>query len=93
MTASRTLKKDGPVSRETRERMLAVVQGTNDVPDQQSGGPTIRCSGFHAILVPPLDNLHFAETVQALTEKLEAIAQQVLPGCTERSTPIRRSAA
>jgi len=36
-------------------------------------------------LVPSLNNLHFAETVQALTEELETIGQQILLGHTDYS--------
>ncbi|MEO1779479.1 MAG: LacI family DNA-binding transcriptional regulator, partial [Pseudomonadota bacterium] len=75
MTVSRALKKDSPVSVETRERILKVVRDMNYVPDQMAGSLTTKRSGFVAVLVPSLNNLHFAETVQALTEELEVIGQ------------------
>lgn len=82
MTVSRALKKDSPISAETRERILKIVKDMNYVPDQLAGSLTTKRSGFVAVLVPSLNNLHFAETVQALTEELEAIGQQVLLGYT-----------
>jgi len=85
MTVSRALKKDSPVSSETRERILKVVREMNYVPDQMAGSLTTKRSGFVAVLIPSLNNLHFAETVQALTEELEGIGQQILLGYTDYS--------
>jgi len=85
MTVSRALRKDSPVSKATRERILQVVRDMNYVPDQMAGSLTTKRSGFVAVLVPSLNNLHFAETVQALTQELEGIGQQVLLGYTDYS--------
>ncbi len=85
MTVSRALRKDSPVSKETRERILKVVQDMNYVPDQSAGSLSTRKTGFVATLVPSLNNLHFAETVQALTEELEALGLQILLGHTDYS--------
>lgn len=85
MTVSRALKKDSPISQDTRARILKVVREMNYVPDQMAGSLTTKRSGFVAVLVPSLNNLHFAETVQALTEELEGIGQQVLLGYTDYS--------
>lgn len=85
MTVSRALKKDSPISSVTRARILQVVRDMNYVPDQMAGSLTTKRSGFVAVLVPSLNNLHFAETVQALTQELEGIGQQVLLGYTDYS--------
>lgn len=85
MTVSRALRKDSPVSEETRQRILQVVRDMNYVPDQMAGSLTTKKSGFVAVLVPSLNNLHFAETVQALTEELEIFGQQILLGHTDYS--------
>lgn len=85
MTVSRALRENSPVSKETRERILKVVRDMNYVPDQLAGGLTTKRSGFVAVLVPSLNNLHFAETVQALTQELEGIGQQILLGYTNYS--------
>lgn len=85
MTVSRALKKDSPVSQDTRDRILKIVRDMNYVPDQMAGSLTTKRSGFVAVLVPSLNNLHFAETVQALTQELEGIGQQILLGYTDYS--------
>ena len=85
MTVSRALKKNSPVSEETRQKILKVVRDMNYVPDQMAGSLTTKRSGFVAVLVPSLNNLHFAETIQALTEELEGIGQQILLGHTDYS--------
>lgn len=85
MTVSRALRKDGPISPETRERILRVVREMNYVPDGSAGSLTTKKSGFVAVLVPSLNNLHFALTVQTLTEELEEIGQQILLGHTDYS--------
>jgi len=86
MTVSRALKKDSPISKETRDRILKVVREMNYVPDQMAGSLTTKKSGFVAVLVPSLNNLHFAETVQALTDELASVGQQILLGYTNYSS-------
>jgi len=85
MTVSRALKKDSPVSPQTRAHILRIVREMNYVPDQMAGSLTRRKSGFVATLVPSLNNLHFALTVQALTEELEDLGLQILLGHTAYS--------
>ena len=85
MTVSRALKKDSPISKDTRERILKVVRDMNYVPDHMAGSLSTKRSGFVAVLVPSLNNLHFAETVQALTEELEKFGQQILLGNSDYS--------
>ncbi|MEM6636773.1 MAG: LacI family DNA-binding transcriptional regulator [Pseudomonadota bacterium] len=85
MTVSRALKENSPVSPKTRDHILKVVREMNYVPDQMAGSLTTKRSGFVAVLVPSLNNLHFAETVQALTEELESIGRQILLGHTDYS--------
>lgn len=85
MTVCRALRKDSPVSKVTRERILRVVREMNYVPDQRAGSLTTKRSGFVALLVPSLNNLHFAETVQALTRELEKQGMQILLGHTDYS--------
>lgn len=83
MTVSRALKKDSPISKETREHILKVVKDMNYVPDQMAGSLTTKKSGFVGVLLPSLNNLHFAQTVQSLTEVLEEQGLQLLLGHTE----------
>lgn len=85
MTVSRALRPNSSVSEKTRARILAVVRELNYVPDQMAGSLTTGKSGFVATLLPSLNNLHFALTVQALTQALEASGLQILLGHTEYS--------
>lgn len=85
MTVSRALKKDSPISKETREHILAVVKKMNYVPDQMAGSLTTKKSGFVAALLPSLNNLHFAQTIQGLTEEIEKTGLQILLGHTNYS--------
>lgn len=82
MTVSRALRENSSVAQETRERILKVVRDLDYVPDQMAGSLTTKRSGFVAVLVPSLNNLHFARTVQALTIEIEAIGRQILVGHT-----------
>lgn len=86
MTVSRALKKNGPVSEQTRAHVLKIVREMNYVPDQVAGSLATKRSGFVAVLVPSLNNLHFGETVQALTKSLEAHGRQILLGYTDYSS-------
>lgn len=85
MTVSRALREDSPVSEETRKRILRVVKELNYVPDQVAGSLSSMRSGFVAVLVPSLNNLHFAGTVQALTRELEKYGRHILLGYTDYS--------
>lgn len=82
MTVSRALRKDGPISDETRERILEVVRDLNYVPDLAAGSLSSKKSGFVTALLPSLDNVHFAQTVQALSDALEKVGLQILLGHT-----------
>lgn len=82
MTVSRALKSDSPISGETRERILKIVKDMNYVPDQMAGSLSTKKSGFVAALLPSLNNLHHAQTVQSLTEELEKVGLQILLGHT-----------
>lgn len=86
MTVSRALRADSPVSQDTRKRILKIVRDMNYVPDQVAGSLSTKRSGFVAVLVPSLNNLHFAETVQALTKELEDTQRQVLLGYSDYSS-------
>lgn len=86
MTVSRALRKDGLVSDKTRQRILAVVRDMNYVPDQMAGSLSTKRSGFVAALVPSLNNVHYTQMVQALTDALESSGLQILLGHTDYST-------
>ncbi len=85
MTVSRALKSDSSVSDETRKKVLKVIRDLNYVPDMMAGSLSSQKSGFIAALLPSLNNLHFAQTIQALTDKLEEVGLQILIGHTNYS--------
>ncbi len=85
MTVSRALKKNSPISQKTRDHVLEIVKEMNYVPDQMAVSLTTKKSGFVAILLPSVNNLHFALTVQGLTEELEQVGLQILLGHTAYS--------
>lgn len=82
MTVSRALKQDGVVSAATRKRILRVVSNLGYVPDQIASSLSSQRSGFVALLVPSLNNPHFADTAHALSEVLQASGLQILIGYT-----------
>ena len=86
MTVSRALKRDGVVSPATRRRILKVVKDLGYVPDQIAGSLSSKRSGFVALLVPSLNNPHFADTAHALAETLQASGLQILIGYTNYET-------
>ncbi|WP_088921897.1 LacI family DNA-binding transcriptional regulator [Granulosicoccus antarcticus] len=86
MTVSRALKKNSSISEKTREHILAIVKEMNYVPDQMAGSLSTKKSGFVATLLPSVNNLHFALTVQGLTEELEKVGLQILLGHTGYSS-------
>lgn len=85
MTVSRALRKDGAVSKHTRERILKIVSKMNYLPDQMAGSLSTKKSGFVATLIPSLNNVHYARMLQALTESVETMGLQVLLGHTDYS--------
>ena len=86
MTVSRALRDDGSVSPATRARIMKFVKQMNYLPDLSAGTLATKRSGFVAALVPSLNNLHFAESIQALSSELETIGLQILLGHTAYST-------
>ncbi|MGU9962620.1 MAG: LacI family DNA-binding transcriptional regulator [Candidatus Halichondribacter symbioticus] len=85
MTVSRALKKDSPIAKETRDHVLKIVREMNYLPDHMAGSLSTKRSGFVAAILPSLNNLHFAQTVQGLTQELEKHGLQILLAHTDYS--------
>ena len=85
MTVSRALKKNSSISDVKRKQILSLIQEMNYVPDQMAGSLSSKKSGFVAALLPSINNLHFAQTVQSLTKQLENSGLQLLLGYTDYS--------
>jgi len=85
MTVSRALRSEGAVSKRTREKILGIVSEMNYVPDQMAGSLSSKRSGFVGALVPSLNNLHYADMVQTLTQTISSTGLQILLGHTDYS--------
>ena len=85
MTVSRALKGDAAVSKETRGRILKIVEETGYVPDATARFFATGRSGFVAALVPSLNNSNFADTVRGMSEIFDIAGLQMLLGDTEYS--------
>ena len=85
MTVSRALRSEESVSKRTREKILSIVSEMNYVPDQMAGSLSSKRSGFVGALVPSLNNLHYADMVQTLTQTIGSTGLQILLGHTDYS--------
>jgi LacI family transcriptional regulator, gluconate utilization system Gnt-I transcriptional repressor len=82
MTVSRALRRDGRIAPATRDRIVKIVQELGYVPDRAAASFSTRKSGFVGVLVPSLNNTHFAETVAGLQHVLHPAGVQMLLGYT-----------
>jgi LacI family transcriptional regulator, gluconate utilization system Gnt-I transcriptional repressor len=82
MTISRALRTPDALAPDTLNRILAIVKQSGYVPDSIAGGLASKRSGFVSLLVPSINNLHFAETAAALKQVLATAGLQVLLGLT-----------
>jgi LacI family gluconate utilization system Gnt-I transcriptional repressor len=80
ITVSRALSSPSQLSEETLARVKAAVQRTGYVPNRLAGGLASSRSRLVAALVPTISGLVFLETVQAMTEALDAAGYQVMLG-------------
>jgi LacI family gluconate utilization system Gnt-I transcriptional repressor len=82
MTVSRALKRDASIAPATRRRIQKIVDQLGYVPDRLAASFSSQRSGFVGVLVPSLNNPHFAETVAGLQDALSDADLQVLFGHT-----------
>ncbi len=82
MTVSRVLAGQS-ASAATRIKVWKAVEDLNYVPDAAAGALSSGRSEFVAVLVPSMISSNFSDTVQGLTETLEARGLQLLLGHTE----------
>jgi LacI family transcriptional regulator, gluconate utilization system Gnt-I transcriptional repressor len=85
MTVSRALKHDGRIAPATRQHILRIVRDMGYVPDRLAGSFSSQRSGFVALLVPSLNNPHFADTAAGLQEVLQPAGRQLILGATNYS--------
>ena len=82
MTVSRAFKQDASVSAVTRDQIRAAAEDMGYVFDSMAANLRSQRSGFIAVTVPTIDNANFADTVGALSARLEIAGLQVLLGYT-----------
>jgi LacI family transcriptional regulator, gluconate utilization system Gnt-I transcriptional repressor len=82
MTVSRALRQDGRIAPETRRKIQRLVQELGYVPDRIAAGFSSRRSGFVGVLVPSINNTHFAETAVGLQNALHPLGLHMLLGHT-----------
>lgn len=82
ITVSRTLGRPEVVSDATRRRVLEAVRATGYVPNLAAGALASSRSRLVAVFLPTIANSIFADTVQALTDRLASAGYQTLLGLT-----------
>lgn len=82
ITVSRALGRPEVVSAATRRRVQEAVRATGYVPNLAAGALASSRSRLVAIFLPTIANSIFADTVQALTERLAESGYQTLLGLT-----------
>lgn len=82
MTASRALSRPELVSQSTREKVLDSVQALGYVPNLLAGSLASSKSRLVAILLPTISHSLFANTVQAIMDRLTEAGYQTLLGPT-----------
>ena len=82
ITVSRALHRPEVVSKAAREKVLAAVREVGYVSNMLAGSLASNRSRLVAILLPTIANSIFADTVQALMDRLTAAGYQTLLGLT-----------
>lgn len=82
ITVSRALHRPEVVSKQAREKVLEAVRVTGYVSNMLAGGLASNKSRLVAIFLPTIANSIFADTVQALMDRLAQAGYQTLLGLT-----------
>jgi LacI family transcriptional regulator, gluconate utilization system Gnt-I transcriptional repressor len=83
MTVSRAIKAPHTVAPSTLALIQKAIKQFGYIPDSLAGGLASKRSGFVSLLVPSVNNVHFAQTAAALKEVLLPAGIQVLLGITQ----------
>ncbi|MBB4264669.1 LacI family DNA-binding transcriptional regulator [Roseospira visakhapatnamensis] len=81
-TVSRAINQPDMVARKTLERVTQAIADTGYVPNLLAGGLASSRSHLIAAIVPSINNLVYAETIQSFGNRLKACGYQVLLGET-----------
>lgn len=80
MTVSRAFKSDTSVSEETRNKVLKTARELGYVLDSTAANLRTQSTDFVAVIIPSINNANFADTVDALSDRLAEAGMQVLLG-------------
>ena len=83
ITVSRILRNKGPISNDTREKVMAVVNSTGYVPNRIAGSLASANSNIIGVAIPSLTNIVFPEVLRGIHEALKGTDFQPLVGITD----------
>lgn len=83
ITVSRILRNKGPISDDTRKRVMAVVNSTGYVPNRIAGSLASANSNIIGVAIPSLTNIVFPEVLRGVHEALKGTDFQPLVGITD----------
>lgn len=78
MTVSRAINKPQVVRPATVARVMEAIQITGYIPNMLAGGLASRRSKLIAVVVPQINNAMFVDTIQAISDELEARGYHML---------------
>ena len=78
MTVSRAFKADSSVSEATRNRIREMAEDLGYVFDSTAANLRTQKTNFVAVTIPSINNANFADTVDALSDRLAEAGMQVL---------------
>jgi LacI family gluconate utilization system Gnt-I transcriptional repressor len=80
MTVSRAFRADKSINAETRGRILKIADELGYVFDATAANLRTQRTNFVAVTIPSINNANFADTVGALSDRLQTAGMQVLLG-------------
>ena len=83
ITVSRVLRNSGPVSEETRRRVIEAVDRTGYVPNRLAGSLASADSNLMGVVIPSLSNIVFPEVLRGIHAALGPTGIQPVVGITE----------
>ena len=82
MTVSRAFKSDSSVSEATRTRIRDIADALGYVFDSTAANLRTQKTSFVAVTVPSINNANFADTVDAVSDRLATAGMQLLLACS-----------
>ncbi|WP_193176975.1 LacI family DNA-binding transcriptional regulator [Oricola nitratireducens] len=88
ITVSRVLRNNGPVSTQTREKVLEAVKQTGYVPNRLAGSLASADSNLMGVVIPSLSNIVFPEVLRGIHSALGPTGIQPVVGITDYNMEI-----